>query len=129
MFIKNFAHQVHHLVKLTHKEATFKYGPEQIQAQEDLKQALLNSPALRPIDYNTNASVILSVDTSYIAVGYILGQCDTANNKIRQDTTLLSDHTQRTRGTFFTTEARVIWPLSFLTSLTTVSYQPSNTNH
>jgi hypothetical protein len=83
MFIRNFAHRAHHLVKLTRKDAPFEYGPEQVAAQEDLKQALLNSPALRPIDYTSDMAVILSVDTSYIAVGYILGQYDADNTKQR----------------------------------------------
>ena len=77
MFIRNFAHRAHHLVKLTRKDAPFEYAEPQITAQEDLKAALLSSPALRPIDYTNGAAVILSVDTSYIAVGYILSQCDT----------------------------------------------------
>jgi hypothetical protein len=38
--------------------------------QEDLKTALLESPALRTIDYTSSAPVILAVDTSYIAVGF-----------------------------------------------------------
>jgi len=59
------------------------YGPDQVAAQEDLKQALLDSPALRPLDYTSGASVILSVDTSCIAVGFILGQCDIDNPKLR----------------------------------------------
>ena len=50
---------------------------------QDLKDALINSPALRPIDYNSDALVILSVDTSYIAVSYILSQCEPNNLKIR----------------------------------------------
>ena len=79
MFIRNFAHRAHHLVKLTRKDVPFEYGPEQIAAQEDLKQALLDSPALRPLDYTSEMAVILAVDTSYIAVGYILGQYDTEN--------------------------------------------------
>ena len=83
MFIQNFAHRAHHLVKLTRKDMPFDYGPDQIMAQEDLKHALVNSPALRPIDYDSDASVILSVDTSSIAVGFILGQCDLKNPKIR----------------------------------------------
>ena len=83
MFIRNFAHRAHHLVKLTRKDAPFLYGPQQIAAQEDLKQALLDSPALRPIDYLSEAAVILSVDTSSIAVGYMLGQCDLDNPKLR----------------------------------------------
>jgi hypothetical protein len=50
---------------------------------EDLKKALLSSPALRPIDYRSDVPVILSVDTSYIAVGYILSQCDPDNPRLR----------------------------------------------
>ncbi|EIW58980.1 uncharacterized protein TRAVEDRAFT_124073, partial [Trametes versicolor FP-101664 SS1] len=42
----------------------------------DLRQALLESLALCAINYNSHASVILAVDTSYIAVGYHLCQCD-----------------------------------------------------
>jgi hypothetical protein len=83
MFIKNFAHRAHHLVKLTRKGTDFEYGPQQIEAQEDLKKALIASPALLPIDYTSDAPVILSVDTSYIAVGYILSQCDSENPKLR----------------------------------------------
>ncbi|OBZ76149.1 hypothetical protein A0H81_03902 [Grifola frondosa] len=48
------------------------FDPKQIAAQDDLKQALLDSPALRAIDYTLDASVILAVDTSYIAVGFYL---------------------------------------------------------
>jgi len=50
---------------------------------DDLKKALLTSPSLQPIDYESNSPVILSVDTSQIAVGYILSQCDPDNPKLR----------------------------------------------
>src|SRR5271163_159703 len=50
---------------------------------DDLKQALLTSTALRPIDYKSDVPVILSVDTSYIAIGFILSQCDPDNPKLR----------------------------------------------
>ena len=50
---------------------------------KDLKQALLKSPALGPIDYKSGAPVILSVDTSYIAIGFILSQCNIDNPKLR----------------------------------------------
>jgi hypothetical protein len=76
MFICNFAHCAHNLVKLTHKGATFRFGAEQIAAQEDLKLALLSAPALRPLDYSSKSPVILAVDTLYIAVGFFLCQCD-----------------------------------------------------
>ena len=50
---------------------------------DDLKSALLVSPALCPIDYRSDVPVILSVDTSYIAVGSILSQCDPVNPRLR----------------------------------------------
>jgi len=40
-------------------------------------------PALRAIDYTSNSPVILTVDTSHIAVGFFLCQCDPTNPKIR----------------------------------------------
>jgi hypothetical protein len=83
IFIRNFAHWVHHLIKLTCKKHTFEWGPEQKASQQDLKTALLTLPALRPLDYNTESLIILSVDTSYIAIGHILSQCDSENPKIR----------------------------------------------
>ena len=51
--------------------------------QEALKAALLASPALRPIDYTSPTPVILTVDTSQIAVGFLLCQCDAENPRIR----------------------------------------------
>jgi hypothetical protein len=83
MFIRNFAHRAHHLVKLTRKGAEWEFGQKQLDAMADLKEALLQSPALRPIDYRSGAPVILAVDTSSIAVGHILSQCDPENPKLR----------------------------------------------
>ena len=50
---------------------------------EDLKQAVITSPALQPIDYTSSAPVILTVDTSYIAVSFILSQCDPNDPRVR----------------------------------------------
>ena len=83
LFIKNFAHWAHHLVKPTRKGAPWEFGPEQLEAMADLKSALLEFPALCPINYRSDVPVILSVNTSYIAVGYILSQCDPVNLKLR----------------------------------------------
>jgi hypothetical protein len=83
LFIKNFAHRAHHLVKLTRKGVEWEFGQDQLNAMQDLKDALLASPALKPIDYTSEAPVILSVDTSSIAVGFILSQCDPNNTKFR----------------------------------------------
>ena len=83
VFIRNFAHLTHPLTSLTCKDAPFIFGPEQISAQDTLKTALLSSPALHPIDSASDSPVILGVDTSSIAVGYLLCQCDADNPCIR----------------------------------------------
>ena len=83
LFIKNFAHRAHHLVKLTRKGVEWEFGQQQLDAMQDLKDALLASPALRPIDYESGSPVILSVNTSNIAISYILSQCDPNNTKFR----------------------------------------------
>ena len=54
MFILHFAKCANALVNLTRKGVPFQFGLEEITAQEDLKKALLNSPALRPIDYTSH---------------------------------------------------------------------------
>ena len=84
VFIRNFASLAHPLTSLTCKDAPFVFGPEQISVQDALKTALLSSPALRPIDYASDSPVILGVDTSSIAVGYLLCQCDADNPRIRR---------------------------------------------
>ena len=75
MFIRNFAHRANPLTMLTRKNQPFVLGPELIFAQDNLRQALIKSPALRPIDYTSTSSVILVVDTSQIAIGFHLCQC------------------------------------------------------
>jgi len=84
MFIRNFAHRANALTILTRKDRPFVFGPEQLAAQEDLKQALIDSPAIRAIDYQSDSHVILAVDTSHIAVGYHLCQCDPDDPKKRR---------------------------------------------
>jgi hypothetical protein len=70
-------------VKLTRKGAEWEFGGKQLEAMADLKEVLVNSPALRPIDYHSSAPVILGVDTLHIAIGSILSQCDLDNPKLR----------------------------------------------
>ena len=83
MFIQNFAKCANSLVHLMHKDVPFKFGPEQLAAQKDLKEALLASPALWPLSYTSDSLVILAVDSSAIAVGFYLCQEDSANPKQR----------------------------------------------
>ena len=83
IYVRNFAHRAHALVKLTRKDVPFEWGEEQERAQEDLKEAVVTAPALRPLDYTSNAAVIVAVDTSWIAVGFFLCQCSQADPKQR----------------------------------------------
>src|SRR5215470_9911135 len=83
IFIKDFAKKAHHLNKLTRNGVPFEFGPDQEKSMEELKRSLFSSPALRPIDYESSAPVILAVDTSHIAIGYYLTQCDEKNPKKR----------------------------------------------
>jgi hypothetical protein len=68
IFIHNFAKCAAALISLTQKEVPFKFGTSQIAAQEDLKHALITSHTIHAIDYTSHAPVILTVDTSYIAI-------------------------------------------------------------
>jgi len=70
-------------VQLTCKGIPFHFGKAQVVAQEDLKKALLESPALRPINYSSNSPIILAIDTLPIAVGFYLCQAD-LNNPCKQ---------------------------------------------
>src|SRR6202453_1537179 len=60
-FICDVALHLNPLVKLTRKDAPFEFGSDQIKAQEDLKTALIESPALRAIAYTSLSPVILAV--------------------------------------------------------------------
>ena len=71
------------LTALTCKDAPFEWGQAQASAQEDLKNALLTCPTLKPLNYESGAPVILTVDTSTIAIGYFLCQCNPENPKKR----------------------------------------------
>jgi hypothetical protein len=74
IFIKNFSYIARPLTRLTRKDAEFIFGSEEITAQEKLKDTIVKSPAICAIDYSSDRTVYLSVDTSYIAIGYVLAQ-------------------------------------------------------
>ncbi|RXW12346.1 hypothetical protein EST38_g13510 [Candolleomyces aberdarensis] len=76
MFIKDYAVHSEPLVRLTRraKAKEFIFGPEELEAMEKIKVLVTQCPAIRPIDYDSDGEVILAVDSSHIAVGYILSQ-------------------------------------------------------
>ena len=74
IFICDFASIACPLVHLTKKGVPFNWGKPQQNAMQCLKDAICQSPALRRLDYESGGEVILAIDTSLIAVGYILSQ-------------------------------------------------------
>ena len=74
IFIRDFARHAKPLVQLTRKEVPFEFGADQQLAMDSLKQLLIDSPAIRQIDYASGRRVIMAVDSSYIGNGFILYQ-------------------------------------------------------
>ena len=76
IWIKNYSELVRPLTELIRKENDLVWTARCQESFDTLKQIVSTSPALRPIDYRSNLPIILSVDTSYIAAGFILSQID-----------------------------------------------------
>ena len=76
IWIKDFSAISRPLVYLTKKDVPFVWGEEEQHAMNTLKTAVIDSPAIRPLDYSSSNEVILAVDSSHIAVGFILSQVD-----------------------------------------------------
>ena len=76
IFIEGFADLARPLVLLTRKDVDFVWGEPQQQAMDALKEKVISAPALSPIDYASNRLVIVAVDSSFIAVGWIVYQLD-----------------------------------------------------
>ena len=83
IFIRNYSAIARPLILLTRKGVEFEFGIKQVEAQERLKHAIINSPAIRAINYTSDMPVILSVDTSYITIGYVLAQEELEKSKVR----------------------------------------------
>ncbi len=83
IYVRNYSLLARPLVNLTHKGVEFFWGPDQEAAQEALKQEIINSPALCPINYKSEVAIILAVNTSTQAVRYAIFQEDPANPKWR----------------------------------------------
>ena len=74
IFIKDFTMHAKPLVQLTRKAIEFLFGEEQLMAMEKLKMFVQNCEAIKAIDYNLDREVTLAVDSSWIAVGFVLSQ-------------------------------------------------------
>ena len=76
IWIKDYSLIAKPLVDLTRKDVEFEWGPSQEEAFLLLKSLITQAPALKPIDYNSDRQVYLSVDTSVHGIGFILSQED-----------------------------------------------------
>jgi hypothetical protein len=75
-WIKDYAFISHPLTHLTCNKVPFTWTSEAQAAMDQLKNLVASSPAIRPINYSSSNEVILSVDSSYLACGWILLQID-----------------------------------------------------
>ena len=74
IFIQTFTAIARPLVGLMQKGIPFKWGEAQRAAMIRLKDEIIQSPVLWHLDYESGREVVLAVDTSVIAVGFILSQ-------------------------------------------------------
>jgi hypothetical protein len=76
IWIKDYSLIARPMVNLTKKDVWFRWTPDCQRSMDILKERITKAPVLRPIDYGSEREVIMEVDTSKIAVGYILVQLD-----------------------------------------------------
>ena len=81
IWIANYSQLTCPLVDLYRKDAPFIWDTPQQESFNALKAAVIAAPALHPINYTSDLPVVLSVDTSQIAIGFILSQYDPTGRK------------------------------------------------
>ena len=73
IWIPHFAHISEALYKLLRKKSKFLWEHEQDLAMKELKKILRSPQVLKQVEYNSGRPVIVTVDTSPIAIGWIVG--------------------------------------------------------
>ena len=81
IWIKGYSELARPLTELVRLDSDFEWTERRQEAFEALKKAITSPPALKPIDYNLDFPIVLSVDSSIIAVGFILAQLDAEGRK------------------------------------------------
>jgi transposase InsO family protein len=74
IWIKDYSKIARPLLNLVKKDAPFVFDTACEEAMQQLKDLVISAPCLKPIDYQSINTVVLSVDSSNVAVGYILSQ-------------------------------------------------------
>ena len=73
IWIPHFAHILEALYKLLRKKSKFLWKHEEDLAMEELKKILRSPQVLKQVEYNSGRPVIVTVDTSPIAIGWAVG--------------------------------------------------------
>jgi len=81
IWIANYSELVRPLTQLYHKNKEFLWGPQQETAFAEIKKRITSAPVLRPINYTSGDKVILLVDSSKYATGFILWQVDNKGHR------------------------------------------------
>ena len=81
IWIKDYSHLARPITELWRKTEDFVWNERRQEAFDKLKELVSSAPALNPIDYKSEHAVVLSVDTSWQAIGIILAQYDGLGRK------------------------------------------------
>jgi hypothetical protein len=76
IWIKNYSLYARPITEHWRNNEEFIWDERRQAAFDFLKEQVTSAPALRPIDYSSPNPIILAVDTSFMAVGFILYQID-----------------------------------------------------
>ncbi|KAL3700954.1 hypothetical protein R1sor_018976 [Riccia sorocarpa] len=82
IWIPHYAHIAEPLYALSRKGQKFRWEEKHVDAMRRLKTLLSSAPVLGRVDYRCGRPVILTVDTSPIAIGWAVGQDDENGNRI-----------------------------------------------
>ncbi|KAL3687049.1 hypothetical protein R1sor_013358 [Riccia sorocarpa] len=82
IWIPHYAHIAEPLYALSRKGQKFRWEEKHVDAMRRLKALLSSSPVLGRVDYHCGRPMILTVDTSPIAIGWAVGQNDENGNRI-----------------------------------------------
>jgi len=76
IWIKNYSLLARPITELWRSKEEFIWDDRRQTAFDLLKEQVTTAPALHPINYSSTNPIILAVDTSFMAVGFILYQMD-----------------------------------------------------
>jgi hypothetical protein len=97
IWIPHFAHIAEPLYNLLRKGTKFRWGQNEELAMESLKEILKLPPILRQVNYECDRPVVVTVDTSPIAIRWAIGQDDVEGRRfaIRFGARILTDRQRR----------------------------------